>query len=414
MSQPTSPNLVKRRVLVIGGSVGGLFAANLLQRCGWDVTIFERANVPLNSRGAGIATHPKLLKLLGKAGVTIGSALGVHVTERITFDQDGSTLGTCYMPQVMTGWSRLYQVLQTALLGDCYRMGTTLTDIEQDGDGVTAIFADGERVQGDLLIGADGIRSTVRTMFLPDVKANYAGYVAWRGMVDEGQMSAETHSTLFNKFTFCLPHREQILAYPIAGEGDVLTPGLRRYNYVWYRPANKVELARLLTDDEGRQHLDGIPPSSIRGSVLDELRSDADRKLSPHFAEIVRRTSQPFLQGIYDLESPRMVFGRVVILGDAAFVARPHPAMGVLKAADDAATLVDALKEVDRCEMDVALARWQAIQIVQNVRIVDHARNLGAYLQAGLLSGKKLDMAGRHQTPEMVMKETAVPPPGHF
>ena len=82
----------------------------------------------------------------------------------------------------------------------------------------------------------------------------------------------------------------------------------------------------------------------IRPAAIGDMRAAAERLLGPQLRAIVRLMTEPILQPIYDLESPRMAFGRVAILGDAAFVARPHVGAGVSKAADDAASLVKALE----------------------------------------------------------------------
>lgn len=398
------------RALVIGGSLGGLFAANLLLRCGWDATVYERVGEPLNARGAGIATHPELLAILARAGVPLTEEIGVRVTHRVIFAPDGRMLGERRIPQIMTGWSRLYQLLRMALPDGCYRMGKELTRVEQYEAGVTAIFADGEHVRGDVLIGADGIRSALRTIFLPAVKPRYAGYIGWRGLVEERNMSLAAHAAIFDKLAFCLPPGEQLLAYPIAGANNALEPGRRRYNYVWYRPLDARALPDLLTDAHGRQHTDGIPPDLVRPELIEELRNEGDCRLAPHFAEIVRRTEQPFFQMIYDLESPQIAFGRIAILGDASFVARPHPAMGVTKVAGDAAALADVFAGADRSSVAQALLQWQSVRLVANAAIVEHARRLGAYLQARIETDAERVMAELHHTPERVIMETAAPP----
>ena len=121
---------------------------------------------------------------------------------------------------------------------------------------------------------------------------------------------------------------------------------------------------------------------------------------------LVRLAAQPFLQPIYDLEAPRIAFGRAAILGDAAFVARPHVAAGVVKAAEDALALAQAL---DACaEVEPALRRYEAERIGVGQRIIERARHLGAYLQAELRSVEERDFAARHRTVEAVMAETAV------
>ena len=135
-------------------------------------------------------------------------------------------------------------------------------------------------------------------------------------------------------FVFCLPPGEQFLGYPVAGPGNDLRPGHRSWNIVWYRPADEAaELPRLLTDETGRTHELSIPPPLIARSVIANMRADAERLLPPQLRAVMRLIEQPFLQPIYDLQSPHMGFGRVALAGDAAFVVRPHVGAGILKAA---------------------------------------------------------------------------------
>jgi 2-polyprenyl-6-methoxyphenol hydroxylase-like FAD-dependent oxidoreductase len=260
-----------------------------------------------------------------------------------------------------------------------------------------------------LLIAADGTRSTVRAQFLPDVRPLYAGYVAWRGVAEEPHLSRETWEALSDRFSFSLPHGEQMVGYPIAGEGNSTQPGKRRYNIVWYRPADeKTDLADMLTDSQGKLHEQGIPPPLIRQEVIDKVRADAHRLLAPQFAEVLDRTARPFFQPIYDLESPRLVFGRVVLIGDAAFVARPHVGMGVTKAGSDATALVDALAEPGKGYSE-ALKHYEEQRMRVGAAMIARARHLGAYMQAQIRTQQEREMAERYRTPEAVMRETAVP-----
>jgi 2-polyprenyl-6-methoxyphenol hydroxylase-like FAD-dependent oxidoreductase len=396
-----------KRALIIGGSLGGLFAANLLHRAGWDVQVFERVAEELAERGAGIVTHPELFATLERIGIPIDTEIGIKVESRITLDHSGKVIGERSHPQILTAWGRLYSLLRQAFPASQYVSGKILNSIEQTDDKVTAHFTDGSTAEGDLLVGADGFRSTVRAQFLPDIKPQYAGYVAWRGLVEEGDISAEVHETLFSHFGFCLPPQEQMLGYPVAGAKNSMTPGKRRYNFVWYRPANDVELRRLCTDDSGKFHENGIPPPLICKAVMAEIRAAADSVLAPQFAEIVARTVQPFFQPIFDLESTHLVFGRVALLGDSAFVARPHCGMGVTKAAGDAVELVNSLGEFG---IDGGLRRYAESRQRFGSQIVAHARHLGAYMQAQLQTEHEREMAERYRTPEAVMKETAVSP----
>jgi 2-polyprenyl-6-methoxyphenol hydroxylase-like FAD-dependent oxidoreductase len=392
-----------KRVLVIGGSLGGLFAANLLHRAGWDVQVFERVADELAGRGAGIVTHPALFQTLERIGIPADAGIGVQVLSRVTLDRSGEPVGSYDYPQVLTAWGRLYHLLKQALPAQRYTSRKHLISVEQKPGRVIAMFADGSLEEADLLIGADGIRSTVRAQFAPETQPQYAGYVAWRGLVEESELSANTHRTLFPHFGFCLPPHEQMLGYPVAGANNAMEPGRRRFNFVWYRPADEAELARLCTDESGKVHENGIPPPLISASVMAEMRAAAI--LAPQFAEIISRTAQPFFQPIYDLESPELVFGRVVLLGDSAFVARPHCGMGVTKAADDAAALTDLLNESG---IDEGLKRYDAARRLGGARIVTHARHLGAYMQAQQRTEHEREMAERYRTSEAVMKETAV------
>jgi 2-polyprenyl-6-methoxyphenol hydroxylase-like FAD-dependent oxidoreductase len=204
---------------------------------------------------------------------------------------------------------------------------------------------------------------------------------------------------------FCLPPGEQFLGYPVAGPDNDLRPGHRRYNVVWYRPAEeRTELQSLLTDETGVTHSISIPPPLIRRAAIAEMRAAAERLVAPQFRAIARLMDEPVLQPIYDLETPRMAFGRVAIIGDAAFVARPHVAAGVSKAADDAASLADA---VSADEIEPALRRFEATRLPVGRRIIERARHLGAYLQA-TRTREEQARSERHSNAAAVLAETAV------
>jgi len=234
----------------------------------------------------------------------------------------------------------------------------------------------------------------------------YAGYCAWRALIAEDAIPPDTHRDVFEYMAFTLPPGEQFLGYPVAGPDNDLRPGHRRYNVVWYRPADETtKLQWLLTDESGVTHAISIPPPLIRREAISEMRADAERLLAPQFRQVVRLIEEPILQPIYDLESPHMAFGRVTILGDAAFVARPHVAAGVSKAADDAAALVAALQA--ESDVESGLKRFEAARLKENFRIIERARHLGAYLQA-TQTQEEQTRAGLHSTDGAVIAETAV------
>ena len=394
------------RAIVVGGSLGGLFAANMLARDGWDVDVFERTPEALAGRGAGIVTHPELFDALAAAGIDVDDGIGVQVDTRVTLSRDGTPLSERPLPQTLTAWGKMYEVLRRGYTSS-YRSGAAVSRVESHGTQATVTLQDGSRHHADLVIAADGFRSCVRAQLLPEVDLQYAGYIAWRGLVEESRLSPQTHADIFGKFAFCLPPREQILGYPVAGDANSIAPGQRRYNFVWYRATREEDqLPDLLTDATGKYWAQGIPPGLIRRDVLDEMEEAATALLAPQFAEVVTRTAQPLFQPIFDLAVPRMAFGRVALLGDAAFVARPHCGMGVTKAAGDALALAQALRGTQ--SVAEALEAYDATRVPTGLAIVEHARHLGAYMQAQLKSDTDRAMAERYRTPEAVMRETAI------
>ena len=395
----------RQRALIIGGSLGGLFAANLLRSIGWHVEVFERVADDLATRGAGIGTHDELFAVMRRLGVAIDSSIGVEVHERICLDSDGSVLHKVALSQMMTAWARIYRPLKDMLPASQYHFGKNLERIEEDANGVTAVFSDGTTSRGDLLIAADGIRSAVRAQILPQAEPRYAGYIAWRGVVDESAVSPATHAAIFERYAFGLPVGEMMLAYPVPGRDNDVRPGHRGYNFVWYRPVDfKTKLPRLATDATGHCHGVSIPPPLIMPEVVAEMRAEAKALLAPQIYEIVERTPQPFFQAIFDLESPRMAIGRVALLGDAAFVARPHVGMGVTKAALDAQCLAQSIAAVPG-DLPAALARYDAERRLFGTRVVARSRRLGAYIEAQLKPPELRTAEECDQRPEVVLRE---------
>jgi 2-polyprenyl-6-methoxyphenol hydroxylase-like FAD-dependent oxidoreductase len=384
--------------------MSGLLAGLLLRRASWDVDIYERVEGELAGRGAGIVAQPELIETLHRLGIDTVD-LGVAITTRKILDAAGRVIGESICPQVLTAWERVYRALRDAFPSEHYHRGRAVLSFEQTKHAILTELGAHGAIECDLLVGADGLRSTVRQQCLPDLAPLYVGYVAWRALIAEAAFPLAIHRELFDYMTFYLPPGEQFLGYPVAGPENDLRRGRRRYNVVWYRPADEnSELRHLLTDETGTTHAVSIPPPLIRRDAISAMRADAERLLPPQFREVVRMITEPILQPIYDLATPRMAFGRVAILGDAAFVARPHVAAGVAKAADDAACLVAALEAED---VAAALRSFEAQRLPVGHRIIERARHLGAYLQAAK-SPQERQRSQRHGIPQAVLAETAV------
>lgn len=367
-----------RRALIVGGSMGGLMAAALLRRAGWAVTVFERAAGNLAERGAGLGITVELMRVMRRADARFDPSIGALHRSWIWVDEAGAIRFEHPRQTMGSTWGRVYRALRQAVPGEIYRDGMAVERFEQDAAGVRALMADGGCVEGELLIAADGIASTVRRQMLPELEPRYAGYVAWRGLVAAGDLPAESRALISDRIVACFPKGEMLLAMPApAAEGAVA--GDRVY-FIWYRPADAARLADLCTDAEGRRHGTSIPPPLIRTELVRELKARAADIFAPPIAAVVARCTQPLLQAITDLEAPRLVFGRVALIGDAAFVARPHVAAGVTKAALDAECLADSLASSG--DLAARLAAFEASRLEFGRKLVAHARYLGAYLEA--------------------------------
>jgi 2-polyprenyl-6-methoxyphenol hydroxylase-like FAD-dependent oxidoreductase len=397
-----------RRAVAIGGSMSGLFAAAFLRKIGWDVDVYERSPVELVGRGAGITTHPELLEALERCGAGTRD-LGIMVERRIAIDRKGRVIADKPFPQLLTSWDRLQRLLRDTVPAANYHLGCNFERAEQDGSEVVVHFAGGRRERADLMIGGDGIRSGVRAQVAPQVQPAYAGYYIWRGTPNEADLAPATRDRIFPHFTFFLPERQQVIGYPIAGFGNDLRPGRRRYNFIWYRVGDAQTLRQMCVDANGHQHDHSVPPALIRRDLVTGLLAEAESELPPAFLDVLRKIEQPFFTPIHDFVSPRMVFGHIVLLGDAAASARPHMGFGVAKAGDDARALAEALAAHD--DLDRALAQYQAVRAPIAARIVRHGRLLGTHLGVGLESAEDRAMWRTLQDYRAMMDQVAVP---HF
>jgi 2-polyprenyl-6-methoxyphenol hydroxylase-like FAD-dependent oxidoreductase len=328
------------KVVVVGGSLGGLFNAIALRSFGCEVDVFEKSSGLMKDRGAGIVFQQEVADLLTRYKIAPLDSVVVPVRTRRYLEVDGSVSQEGPMLQAMTSWDLLYRKLRAAFGDEHYHAGVRLASFDPTDGKVTARFDGGQKVACDLLVGADGPGSTVRQQLLPSVRSEYAGYVAWRGVVLEHQ-APDLAAEFADRFTFQAPHTH-ILCYLIPGLDGSLQPGQRRLNWVWYlNAASGNELDRVLTDKDGRRREFSVPQGMVAADMLGWLHDQAQRTLPPPFHQLVMATQEPFVQTIHDLAVPRMAFGRVCLTGDAAFVPRPHTAASTAKAAANALGLAD-------------------------------------------------------------------------
>ena len=362
---------------IIGGSIAGLFTANALIQKGWNVTVHEKVESPLSGRGAGIATYDELADLVFKATGN-NQVLGTKAKTRVSLDIKGNINSSYDYPQVYTSWQHLFSLLRNNIKNSKYFMNDDCIKIIQDNESATALFSNGKKKKSDIIIIANGIKSVIRKYVDQNAIPQYAGYIGWRGVVNEKDISVESLKILSEYFVVVLPFNQQIASYPIAGEGEnPFDKGNRRINWIWYKPATEKNLKKLFLGKSGKQYNDGIPPNEIRDQVLKELLLEAKNILPPQMYELIIKTSQPLIQPIYDLESNFMVNKRLITIGDAAFTARPHVGMGVTKAAIDAFSLSNSLSSNNYLNN---LSKWEKDRIKAGKFLVNRSRELGIYL----------------------------------
>ena len=261
--------------LVIGGSVGGLAAAHELRSIGAEVTVFERSVDRTQPRGAGIVMQPEVESLLGRLGRSVPS-VSVLLRERQQLHRDGS-LSRYDAPQWMTAWDTLYAALRKPLPEGCYRLDSELASLRIAGDDVTATFTAGHRAVGNIVVGADGVGSTVRSLLNIPGAASLFGLRRVPGLEPEAGLPSHLVELLAERFTMFAVPGLQLLCYLVPGAGGELGPGSRRVNWVWYVNTAESNLPWLLTGKSGRRFDHFVPPGELTPGATTRLHVSGSR-----------------------------------------------------------------------------------------------------------------------------------------
>jgi len=371
----------QRTAAVVGGSIGGLTAALLLEKAGFSVSVYERSSSELDGRGGGIVLQPEMLRWFKEVSQQDPARLATHSTflrylglgNRIEFEEP--------VEWRFSSWSTLYRALLQDFGSDRYFLGFNVVDLEQSNASVSLKFDNHSGAIFDLVVFADGITSTGRRLLIPEAQPQYSGYIGWRGTVPENELSDTSMALMGDALGYCFVADGHICMYPIPGPAGETEIGARLMNYVYYQNvAAGGDLTSITTDIDGHVGAYSVPMGRVQQPYIDRMKIHAARTLAPAAAELVTSTQQPYIQVIFDVRVPRMAVGRVAVIGDAAFVARPHAAAGSAKVADDAWALHHAFLASDADVPDI-LEAWEADRLDVGNRLIERVSLMGRRAQ---------------------------------
>jgi 2-polyprenyl-6-methoxyphenol hydroxylase-like FAD-dependent oxidoreductase len=347
-----------KRALIIGGGIGGLTAAAALRQAGIEVAVYERT-AELREVGAGLILWPNAMQALGMLGGHGESPRLAEAVRSVSRASGGAALLTWRGERLLEAFPRkllecefgepaaavhraeLLGVLLRAAGAEIVHLGARCVGFRQEGTGVTARLEDGREIEGDLLIGADGLRSVVRGQLLGETQLRYAGYTAWRGVA-----------------TFKL---DQDTWFESWGRGARFgAGGLTRERVYWYATANVPK---------------GAPdaPEGRRRELIERFRewhAPVPALLEATDESAILRTD------LYDREPvKRWSEGRVTLLGDAAHPTTPNLGQGACMAIEDAVVLASCLR--DHAEIPAALRAYERRRIPRTSAIVRQSRRVG-------------------------------------
>ena len=363
-----------KQVLVAGGGIGGLAAALAISRSGQDVRLFERAPA-FSEVGAGLQLGPNVVRVLHCWGLAQALAAVVAFPEHLQVRSatSGQLLGELRLgdvmaqrygaPYVCAHRADLHGLLLRAVqqhTGTTLHLDRPLQGFTQTPQAITVHTADGLAVEGDALVGADGLWSTVRQQLLGDGPPRRTGHLAYRALVAQSALPERLRS---RNVTVWLGPRMHVVQYPVRG-GDWLNlvaivqgdPGVTDDG--WDHAANAADLAAALVGSDA--------------ALQDVVNAISAWRLWP----VCERDP---MQGAY-----QHALGRVALLGDAAHPMRPYLAQGAGMAIEDAAALGQVLQLAQDRAFDLptllqryALNRWQ-----RNARVQARATRNGQIFHA--------------------------------
>src|SRR5262245_12356173 len=362
------------RVGIVGGSIAGCAAAALLHRAGHDVTVLERSESELVSRGAGILSgtaawqHIATHRLFDESLPACRADYSRLVTRSPETGQQ-RWLGNYQMRFTLFNWAHLYQQLRRRVPNDVYRGGIAVEHIEATPHGATLHLAQGDSREFDLVVCADGYRSLGRGIVDPAAAPVYRKIVLWRGLLPERDIRVDALSA--SDLLRPVYQGGHGIVYYVPGAGQSTKRGTRLLMWGYYLQVPENALNSVLVDDQDRQQSGSVPFGKVHPAVRAALESCLAGLLPSSLFELVQQSSNSSIQAIYSCVPRSYARERLCLVGDAGTVLPPFAGNGVLRAIASVASLVDAV--ADASAIDDALRRWSDAQVQSAADLIPNA-----------------------------------------
>jgi 2-polyprenyl-6-methoxyphenol hydroxylase-like FAD-dependent oxidoreductase len=362
------------KVGIVGGSIAGCAAAALLHRANHDVTVLERSESELVSRGAGILSGTAAWQHMAAHGLFDESLPACRANySRMVTRANGTGqqrwLGDYQMSFTLFNWAHLYQQLRRRVPDDVYRSGMAVERIDATPHCATLHLVQGDSREFDLVVCADGYRSLGRGIVDPGAAPVYRKMVLWRGLLPERDIRVDA----LGGCDLLRPVYQggHGILYYIPGAGQSSKRGKRLLMWGYYLQVPESDLASVLVDDQERQQSGSVPFGKVHPEVRAALESRLAGLLPSSLFEVVQQSGNSSIQAIYSSVPRSYVRERLCLVGDAGTVLPPFAGGGVLRAIASVASLVDAV--ADASAIDDALRRWSDAQLQAVADVIPNA-----------------------------------------
>ncbi len=353
------------KIAIIGGSLSGCMAAILLTRAGHEVTVFERSKSGLVGRGGGLTTSRKVLDEMKALDLldTDFPASPFSELKMMKRTAEAPYLGVNPLSKPIdmrcVHWGGLWSNLVKRVPGDIYRRGRMLTWAVDTGDAVTLTFQDGPTETADLVVFCDGYNSMGRRMMFPDTQVTYRGYIVWRGVLSDSEVT--DHAPLLDhpRYSY-LSMPGSFVSFVVPSSEGSMIPGERTINWAAYLPVAADELGHYFTDTQGMLREGTVPSGAVRPTLDQELKDLMARELPEYYADILAKSTGSQLQQIYTNNLDAYGKGRMCLFGDAGMVVQPMTGSGVFKGFSNARDLGATLDGSE--DAKAAVVAWSAQQ----------------------------------------------------